>query len=81
MEVDYEATTDKKTIVNLTQHSYFNLSGDYSKTILDHEITINADKFIPVDATLIPTGELQDVTNTPFDFRVAKTVEKDIEAA
>lgn len=79
LEVVYEATTDKKTIVNLTQHSYFNLSGDLSKTILDHEITINADKFIPVDATLIPTGELKDVTNTPFDFRVAKTVGQDIE--
>jgi len=80
LEVAYEATTDKKTIVTLTQHSYFNLSGDYSKTILDHEITINADKFIPVDATLIPEGELQNVSNTPFDFRVAKTVGKDIEA-
>ena len=80
LEVAYESTTDKKTIVNLTQHSYFNLSGDFSKTILDHEITINADKFIPVDATLIPTGELKDVTNTPFDFRTAKAIEKDIEA-
>ncbi len=79
LEVSYEATTDKKTIVNLTQHSYFNLSGDFSKPILDHEITINADKFVPVDAILIPTGELKDVANTPFDFRVAKTVGKDIE--
>lgn len=79
LEVAYESTTDKKTIVNLTQHSYFNLSGDFSKTILDHEITIEADKFIPVDATLIPTGELKDVTNTPFDFRIAKAIEKDIE--
>ena len=78
LEISYEAVTDKKTIVNLTQHSYFNLSGDFSKTILDHEITINADKFIPVDATLIPTGELKDVANTPFDFRVAKTVGQDI---
>ncbi len=76
--VDYEATTDKKTIVNLTQHSYFNLSADFSKTILDHEITINADKLVPVDATLIPTGELTDVTNTPFDFRIAKAIGKDI---
>lgn len=79
LEVTYEATTDKKTIVNLTQHSYFNLSGDFSKTILDHEITIDADTFIPVDKTLIPTGELKDVTNTPFDFRVAKTIGQDIE--
>ena len=80
LDVLYEATTDKKTIVNLTQHSYFNLSADFTKPILDHEITIDADKLVPVDATLIPTGELTDVTNTPFDFRKAKTVGKDIEA-
>ncbi|WNH08756.1 aldose epimerase family protein [Thalassobellus suaedae] len=78
LQIVYEATTDKKTIVNLTQHSYFNLTGDFSKTILDHEITINADKLVPVDATLIPTGELTDVANTPFDFREAKAIEKDI---
>lgn len=78
LEVLYEATTDKKTIVNLTQHSYFNLSGDFSKPILDHEITINADKYIPVDATLIPTGELADVANTPFDFRKPKTMALEI---
>lgn len=79
LDVAYEATTDKKTIINLTQHSYFNLSGDFTKTILDNEITINADKFIPVDKTLIPTGELKDVTNTPFDFREGKVIGKDIE--
>ena len=79
LDVDYKATTDKKTIVNLTQHSYFNLSGDFSKTILDHEITIDADKFVPVDETLIPTGGLKDVTDTPFDFRVAKAIGKDID--
>lgn len=78
LEVKYEATTDKKTIVNLTQHSYFNLSGDFSKPILDHEITIDADKFVPVDATLIPTGILKDVSNTPFDFRVAKSIRQDV---
>ncbi|MEJ2112963.1 MAG: galactose mutarotase [Flavobacteriaceae bacterium] len=78
LEVLYEATTDKKTIVNLTQHSYFNLSADFNKPILDHEITIDADTFIPVNETLIPTGELADVTNTPFDFRIAKTIGKDI---
>lgn len=80
LDVKYEASTDKATIVNLTQHSYFNLSGDFSKTILDHEVVIDADKLVPVDATLIPTGQLTDVTNTPFDFRKAKTVGKDIEA-
>lgn len=78
LQVLYEATTDKKTIVNLTQHSYFNLTGDFSKTILDHEITIDADKLVPVDATLIPTGELTDVTDTPFDFRTAKAIGNDI---
>jgi len=80
LDVLYEATTDKKTIVNLTQHSYFNLSGDFTKTILDHEVTIDADKLVPVDATLIPTGELTDVTNTPFDFRKPKKVGAAIEA-
>ncbi|MFV8324487.1 aldose epimerase family protein [Flavobacterium sp. ZS1P14] len=80
LDVLYEATTDKKTIVNLTQHSYFNLSSDFSKPILNDEITIDADKIVPVDATLIPTGKLMDVTNTPFDFRKPKVVGKDIEA-
>ncbi|MBI1225996.1 MAG: galactose-1-epimerase [Bacteroidetes bacterium] len=79
LEVSYEATTDKKTVVNLTQHSYFNLSGDFTKPILDHELTIDADKFIPVDATLIPTGELKPVEKTPFDFRQTKTIGQDIE--
>ncbi len=68
LEIDYEATTDKKTIVNLTQHSYFNLSGDFSEKILDHIVEINADQFLPVDESLIPTGELKPVENTPFDF-------------
>lgn len=80
LDVVYEATTDKKTVLNLTQHSYFNLSSDFAKPILDHEITIDADKLVPVDATLIPTGELTDVTNTPFDFRKPKTVGKEIGA-
>ncbi len=80
LDVLYEATTDKKTVLNLTQHSYFNLSADFTKPILDHQITIDADKLVPIAATLIPTGKLTDVTNTPFDFRKPKTVGKDIEA-
>lgn len=78
LAVKYEAYSDKKTIVNLTQHSYFNLSGDFKNTILDHEVMIAADHYLPVDATLIPTGKLADVTNTPFDFRTSKAIGKDI---
>ncbi len=80
LNVSYEATTDKTTIINLTQHSYFNLSADFTKTILDHELIIDSDKLVMVDETLIPTGELKDVTNSAFDFRKPKLVGQDIEA-
>ncbi|MDI1256973.1 MAG: galactose mutarotase [Flavobacterium sp.] len=80
LAISYEASTDKKTIVNLTQHSYFNLSANFSNTILDHELTLNADKMLPVDGTLIPTGELKAVAGTPFDFTTAKEIGKDINA-
>ncbi len=78
LDVLYEATTDKTTIVNLTQHSYFNLSGDFSQPIIDHVVDINADKFVPVNASLIPTGELAAVDGTPFDFRIPKLVSEAI---
>ena len=69
LKIEYSATTDKKTVVNLTNHSYFNLAGQGSGDILGHLLTIEADKFTPVDSGLIPTGELRDVAGTPFDFR------------
>ena len=69
LQVEYWATTDKDTVVNLTNHSYFNLSGAMSREILDHRLLLHASKFTPVDAHLIPTGELLSVQGSPFDFR------------
>ncbi len=69
LRIDYRATTDAPTIINLTNHSYFNLAGPTSDSILGHEIMINADRFTPVNADLIPTGEIRPVDGTPMDFR------------
>ncbi|CAL9312981.1 aldose epimerase family protein [Streptomyces sp. SudanB182_2057] len=78
--IDYEATTDKATVVNLTSHVYWNLAGEGSGSIEDHELSLAAARYTPTDAGLIPTGELAKVAGTPFDFRHAKPVGRDLRA-
>ncbi len=80
LKIDFGATTDKDTVLNLTNHSYFDLAGQAAGKILDHRVFINADKFTPVNAHLIPTGELRDVKGTPFDFRKPMAIGARIDA-
>lgn len=77
--VDYHASTDKATPINVTQHTYFNLKGEGQGTILDHKLMLNAKTFTPVDESLIPTGEMPAVAGTPFDFTTAKAIGRDID--
>jgi aldose 1-epimerase len=80
LKIEYNAETDKATPVNLTNHTYFNLSGDVSNTILNHTLMIDADHYTPVDSTLIPTGEIKAVKGTPFDFTSPKKIGRDIDS-
>ncbi len=79
LQIDYEAITDKPTPVNLTNHTYFNLTGNTKQNILGHQLMLQASRYLPVDAGLIPTGELATVKNTPFDFLKAETIGKRID--
>jgi len=78
LKIEYTATTDKATPVNLTNHCYFNLSAGIDSTILDHELKLNANKYTPVNDKLIPTGKIDDVKGTPMDFTTAKKIGRDI---
>jgi aldose 1-epimerase len=80
IDIDYTATTDKKTVINMTNHSYFNLTGDAKNPITDELLWVNADAYTPVDSTFMTTGEILTVENTPMDFRTAKAIGHDINA-
>ena len=79
LSISYEAATDADTYINLTNHAYFNLNGFASGTILEHQLKLDADRYLPVDSGLIPTGIIASVSGTPFDFRSGKAIGKDLE--
>lgn len=80
LKIEYTATTDKATVLNLTSHAYFNLSGNIKRDILAHQLQLNAEAFVPIGEDLIPTGDLQNVSGTPFDFKEPRTIGAQIEA-
>ncbi len=80
IDITYSGTTDKPTVLNMTNHSYFNLSGNHAAEATDHVLYINADHYTPTDALLIPTGEVAPVEGTPMDFRTPKAIAQDIES-
>ncbi len=80
IDITYSGTTDKPTVLNMTNHSYFNLSGNHAAEATDHELYINADYYTPTDALLIPTGEIAPVEGTPMDFRTPKVIAQDVDA-
>ena len=80
LEIKYEATTDKPTVLNMTNHSYWNLAGQGNGDVLGHELMINANKYTPVDKGLIPTGEFKDVKDTPLDFTKPMTIVREDKA-
>jgi aldose 1-epimerase len=80
LRIDYHAATDRPTVINMTNHSYFNLNGDLGSSIHNHLLQIDADRYTPIDDTSIPTGSHESVEGTPFDFRTAKSIGQDITA-
>ena len=80
LRIDYRATTDRATVINMTNHTYWNLNGDQGSSALNHLLRLDADRYLPVDETLIPTGSYEPVANTPMDFREMKPIGRDIEA-
>ena len=80
LSIHYEAAPDQDTVINMTNHSYFNLNGHNSGSVLEHKVWLNADSFTPADAESIPTGEIRSVAGTPMDFRTAKEIGKEIDA-